>query len=501
MKSGAEKPMMSAWKRLIARSRESWVDPAKHRLEIVFEAYKDLREKYKLRWRYAWDRRHEMDRPERTAEEAEFLPAVLSVQDTPVGPMAKWGMRSIAAFVLIAVIASAIFEIDIVVSAPGVIVPSGHVKSIQTLEAGVVRRIAVFEGQRVKQGDVLVELFSPGIATDSARLQSERDAARQELERLRRLHEMLVGNGSQKGNEVVSLDSDWQVLLESNYREYLDKKSKIQAEVARRSAELISATEALKKTKESIPRLEIKAADYRELEAQGYVSRHGMLDQQQMLADARADTVILQSKVAEARAMLQESQHNLSVLVSEMQRTVLEQRRENQIKLNSAEQELAKFRDRDQLMVVRAPINGEVSHLMTYTIGGVVPAAQTLMSIVPESSALQVEATVANKDAGHVFAGQLAQIKIDSFPFVKYGLLSGRVIGITANAVESDDKKALVYKARVELPDNDVLKENFPYPLLAGMSTAVEIKIGKRRVIEYFLSPLLINVQEAAREP
>lgn len=467
------------------------------KLVMIVSAWRDLIDRYREKWRMAWANRHEFDRPNRTPEEAEFLPAALSVQDTPVSPMMHWGMRGIAIFFVLALAASIVFKIDVVVSAQGVLIPSGHVKTIQALESGVVRRIAVSEGQKIKAGDILVELFSPGVSTDSARFLAERDAALLELTRLQSLLDLLSDKSVPEKNH--DLDAESGELLNIRYREFLDKKARADAEVAKREAELSSATESLNKVRESIPRLSIKAADYKELEADGYVSRHSALDQAQLLADARADAVILRSRVSEVRASLNEAKQARLSLISEIRRTALEQQRDNRLRLATAEQELAKYQHRDELMLIRSPIDGEVSNLMTYTVGGVVAAAQTLMSIVPEGSSIEVEAVVDNKDIGHVTKGQPAQVKVESFPFTRYGLLSGEVLGITASAL-NDEKKGLIYKARIALPDDITRRQMFPYPLVSGMNATVEMHIGKRRVIEYFLSPLMVSVAEAARE-
>jgi hemolysin D len=262
---------------------------------------------------------------------------------------------------------------------------------------------------------------------------------------------------------------------------------------------MTSASEAITKVREAIPRLQTKADDYRALLAEGYVSRHSVLDQQQMLADAQADLNISLSRLAEARASMAEAAKARAHLVSELRRTVLEQQRDYEMRLASAEQEYHKHKGRDELMLIRAPIDGEVSHLMTYTLGGVIAAAQTLMNIVPDGQELEIEAVIDNKDIGHIRAGQKVQIKVQSFPFGRYGVMTGEVLGVTATATV-DEKKGAIYKARMSMPDRQQRQALFPHPLVAGMDVTVEVKIGHRRVIEYFMSPLLTAVREAGRE-
>lgn len=469
------------------------------KFRMHLSAWRDLLGQYQKKWSAAWSQRAQLDRPDRTADEAEFLPAALAVQDTPVSPTLGWGLRGIAIFFLLALIGACVFHIDVVVTGQGTLIPSGRVKAVQSLEAAVVRRITVSDGQKVRQGDVLVELFSPGISTDSARLDAERVALREEVQRLLLFRQWLDSGASGADPRLATKAPGQTDLLQARFGEFLDRQDRAEAELERRRAEVASALEAMSKVRESIPRLQSKANDYRELLTDGYVSRHSALDQQQMLSDAQADLNILNSRVAEARASMAEAAKARSHLLSELRRTVLEQQRDYEMRLAAAEQEYHKHKDRDELMMIRAPIDGEVSHLMTHTLGGVIPAAQTLMNIVPDGQELEIEAVIDNKDIGHIRSGQEVQIKVQSFPFGRYGVVTGQVSGVSATAA-MDEKKGAIYKARISMPDRQHRQELFPHPLVAGMDVIVEIKIGYRRVIEYFMSPLLTAVREAGRE-
>ncbi|WP_422476279.1 HlyD family efflux transporter periplasmic adaptor subunit [Endozoicomonas sp. ALB032] len=152
----------------------------------------------------------------------------------------------------------------------------------------------------------------------------------------------------------------------------------------------------------------------------------------------------------------------------------------------------------DQQKIV-SPIDGTVQQLQIHTIGGVVQPAQALMQIVPKEATMEVEAWVLNKDIGFVQEGQRAEVKIDTFNFTKYGLIGGELINISDDAVP-DEKQGLRYLASVHIEKDWMLVEKRKVNLSPGMSVAVEIKTGQRRLIEYFLSPLLRFKQESIRE-
>jgi hemolysin D len=189
-------------------------------------------------------------------------------------------------------------------------------------------------------------------------------------------------------------------------------------------------------------------------------------------------------------------------------------------KVAQLSEDLVKAEKRMQDQVLRAPIDGTVQQLAIHTVGGVVTPAQTLMAIVPADSRLEIEAMVLNRDIGFVEPGQSAEIKIDTFNFTRYGLLYGKVLDLSHDAIVREKPggktgaspasaladtsepqgQELLYFARVALDQNWMQIENKRVNLEAGMAVTVEIKTGTRRIIEYVLSPLLRYRQESLRE-
>ena len=134
-----------------------------------------------------------------------------------------------------------------------------------------------------------------------------------------------------------------------------------------------------------------------------------------------------------------------------------------------------------------------------HTVGGIVTPAQELMITVPQNAQLEIEAYVENRDIGFVHEGQSAAIKLDAFPFTKYGTLDGEIIDLSDDSI-SDEDKGLIYKARVSLKQSVMLVDGKQVKLGPGMAVSVEIKTGKRRLIEFFLAPLLKYKDESIRE-
>jgi hemolysin D len=147
-------------------------------------------------------------------------------------------------------------------------------------------------------------------------------------------------------------------------------------------------------------------------------------------------------------------------------------------------------------MQLSSPVDGVVQQLMIHTVGGVVTPAQKLMVVVPQESALEVEAVLQNKDIGFVEPGQDAAVKLETFPFTKYGTIPASVTHVATDAF-ADEKLGLVYTMRVAMLRSEVRVEDKQVALSPGMAVTVEVKTGKRRVIEYFLSPLLQHAAES----
>ena len=224
----------------------------------------------------------------------------------------------------------------------------------------------------------------------------------------------------------------------------------------------------------------------------------------------------LRDQLSEFRALAAQAEayKNLYAkqLVSRMQYLDAERNRaqkaqEHAAELSEAEtraislaQELAKAETRTSQQTLTAPIDGVVQQLAVHTVGGVVMPAQQLMVIAPREGLLEVEAWVDNKDIGFVNPEQETEVKIEAFPFTRYGTIEGKILTLSKDAVPIE-KVGLVYIARVNLAKSSIRVENDKdIPLAPGMAVSVEIKTGQRRLIEYFLSPLLQGVKEAARE-
>jgi hemolysin D len=460
---------------------------------LKVQAWNEIISRYRKVWAAAWRVRKNNDDMRRSIEEAEFLPAALAVQETPVHPLPRIAMYLLVSIIVLALIGSYIFKIDVIVSAPGQIITTGQKKSIQALESSVVKKIYVNEGELVKAGDVLLELYVPGFETDIEKINIEILNSKNENHQNSKFLEYI----NNKNTNPLGLDKN--NLLNSKLLEYEAKINRILAELESKKSELDATQRQAQKFSEALPSIQQKLNDYKELEQKGYIPRHAVLDQQQLLTDTKAELDIQKSKINDANSQIKQTQLTLESYRSELKRTTLEKIRDADTKLKLNSQELKKTTDRDTSLFIKAPVDGYVHQLVSNTLGGVVAATQTMMYIVPTDDLLEVEIKLENKDVGRLKQGMDAQIKIDTYPFTKYGTVNGRLRVISADAIV-DEKKGLLYSARVSFLNKSIISNGRENKLSTGMTTVVELNVGKRRVIEYFLDPFKKNVSESLRE-
>jgi hemolysin D len=374
---------------------------------------------------------------------------------------------------------------------------------IQPIETAVVRKIHVTDGQQVKPGDVLVELDDTSAVADTLRLANDLTAARLQVVRMQTFLAAMEDGVSPiiigiDGIEAARIAQE-QRLLDGQYAEFRAKLSQLDADIVKREFELRSTQEIVKKLEQTMVIARRRAEDFKGLVEKNFVARHGYLEREQERIEQEADLATQRSRINELKAVCTEARHRQASFLAETRRTTLDHLNEAEQKAIGTEQELLKAETRARLMKLTAPVEGTVQQLAVHTVGGVVTSAQPLMMIVPKDNALEVEVFVENKDIGFINAGQGVEIKLETFPFTKYGMIQGQIIQVSNDAI-NDPKRGLVYSARVRPERTTMQVDGKTVNLSPGMAATAEIKTGSRRLIEYFLSPLIQHGSESLHE-
>jgi hemolysin D len=463
----------------------------------------DLLGRYVAVFRHAWRERRRFDPPPRAPHEAQFLPAALALQETPPSPAPRAAMWLLLAFAALAVLWSVFGRLDQVATAQGQIVPGDRSKVVQSLERALVQAIHVADGQTVAAGQVLLELDATAAQADRARIAGDLATARLQAARAAALLAAIDGD---RPPAALRLDAvppgrlaQEQRLLQGQYDEYRSRRARIEAEVDRRQAELASTRQVVLKLEQTAPLARRRAEDYKGLVEKRFVSEHGFLEKEQLRIEQEADLATQKSRLDELAAALQEGVNQRTALRAEARRMALDSLSEAETRAAALAQEDIKAETRGRQLTLVAPVAGRVQQLAVHTVGGVVTEAQPLLVVVPQDDVLVVEAHLENKDVGFVRAGQGATVKVETFPYTRYGTLAGTVAHISDDAI-SDEKRGLVYAVRVRLDEAAIQVDGRKVNLSPGMAVTVDIRTGQRRVIEYFLSPLLQYRDESLRE-
>jgi hemolysin D len=400
-------------------------------------------------------------------------------------------------------------HVDLVAVASGKVVPLGRTKVVQPLETSAIRAIYVDDGDHVTAGEVLVELDPTDVTTDLAAQRYDMTQAALDAEVARLL---LTKNPEEAFRMPAGVDP---ALAEANHqlavisiKQYLAKVAEAEADVAQKEATIEAGKIALDRAKQTLPLLEEKNDTTKTLLDHGFGTRATERDTLQQAIEARAALSSAGTAQHQASADLESSKAKLletEAAYASSRRTAALQ------KLATLEEAITKLTQRESYRHLVAPVSGTVQDVKIHTPGAVVTTADTLMSMVPDGTGLEVEAMVEKGDIGFVREGEEVEVKLDAFPFIRYGLIKGRVRKLARDAAVSpvqtkpgDPATAapapLVYAAKVTLDRDWIDTETGRKTIQPGMRVAAEIKTGDRLAIDYLLSPVLQTLHDSAHE-
>jgi hemolysin D len=460
---------------------------------------------------------------ERRAEELAFLPAALEIVETPPSPT----RRAIGAAIILLFCAALAWAwwgtIDIVASATGKIVPSGHTKVVQPFETGVVRSIRVQDGQAVKAGDVLIELDPTVNAAERDHLYN--DLLAEQLNIARVLAALAGGDDpvadfTPPANAAPVLISAQRQLLINQVSEHRAKIAALARQEAQRDAEQATTAATIHKLETTIPVIQQRVDIRKTLVDRELGSKLTYFEVLQVLVEQQQELAVQKSHLREAEAGAAAIRETRRQAVAEYRHTLSDELAKAEQKANGLAQDLIKAEQRTKLQQLTAPVDGVVQQLAIHTVGGVVTPAQPLLVVVPSDSRLEIEAMVSNRDIGFVHSGQEAEIKIDTFNFTRYGLVHGQVLTVSQDAVIRDRQEnhpndrtlgtqndtsepkgqELNYSARISLDRTQMQIDSRMVNLSPGMAVTVEIRTGSRSIISYLLSPLIWYKHQSLRE-
>jgi hemolysin D len=429
---------------------------------------------------------------EKNKDSHEFKPLLVEIEEQPLNPLGRTVFWIIIAAILFFGLWMFFGRVDVVVTARGKVIPVGEIKTVQPLTTGVVRAIRVEPGDFVEAGQVLMEIDPSDIEPELESMKA--DLSQVELEVLR--IEALLSKTP--FTPPPGRYDPRQVLMQQEI--YDSSRLRLAQQIRVKNEELGQVAERLEAMRKALAQAvfqwqlsEERLARLRPV--QDIISRDDF-------DKARSEVTAYEGQVKEKTHGVEELQKSaarvrreIELIRTEEYNRLLEElseKRQRQIYLQGKIEKASYLSGRQQ---ITAPVRGTVSQLFVHTIGGVVTPAEKLAHIVPADSPPVIKALVLNKDVGFVASGMDASIKVDTFNFQKYGLIEGTVLQISNNSIE-DKNLGLVYDAYVRPKKTTLMVEGVETPITTGMSVTVEIKVGKRRIIEFFIYPLIKYLDE-----
>lgn len=473
-----------------------------------------------------------------SGRDREFLPAALEILETPPSPLPVAMMLTICAFVAAGLIWSFVGHLDVHAVAQGKIETTGRAKIIQPLDSGKISLIAAEVGRRVKAGDIVLELESTEAAADAKAGTDALNALHAEMARRNYFLAQVRGalaSGALNFDQLPAIK--WDEALPQNFRNReadvlkadLKQLATSLDNLDKQKSQKLATVERLKNSIASEIKLMdtlTERVDTRQSAIQLNVgTKINLFDAKEVLQKSQTALVSDQGQLAETDAALVELDSQKLKLTAQFLADYESKLAEAARKADDVAQTLNKAVNRLSRLKLTAPIDGTVQQMSVTTVGQVVTTGQQLMIITPNDGPLQVEVLVANADIGFVKLGQEAAVKVDAFPFTRFGTLHGKIIRIATDAVdEQDAKRAMsnatstanagsappqsaqgqlqnfVFPVTLSLEESAMKVDNAVIPLTPGMTVSAEIKTDSRRVIDYLLSPIARVSSEAMKE-
>lgn len=435
-------------------------------------------------------------------DETQFLPAAMEIIETPVSPTGRITAWVLMIGLLVTILWLTFGRIDVVASAPGKLIPIDSVKLIQPADPGVVRAILVRDGQRVKAGQALVQLDPTVSTAENTQAAKALESSLLDAARARAVLAGLDGRGLAFVAPPGTPADVGATQIALARAELADVQAIASGSVAKRDAAISARGEAqiqTAKLNETLPLLDEQIAANEEMLAKGYVSKLKVIEmRRQRLSTARdRDAAIMTARKAESE--MSAAQSEITQATSEARTRILGDLAKAESDARQRREELAKAAQKSSLQTLVSPVDGVIAQLAVHTIGGVVEAAKPIMIVVPAGGLLVAEVKIPNRDIGFIRAGQYAAIKLDAFPFTRYGALRGKVESIGSDAVD-DEKLGLYYPARITIDTVQPGLRASGVKAAVGMQVTADVRTGRRSILSYLLSPIDEASQEAGRE-
>lgn len=381
----------------------------------------------------------------------------------------------------------------------GQVLPSGYTQLVQHLEGGLVNAILVHEGDLVQKDQLLMQLDGAGLEEDFKEQQALVNALTLQVERLRALLEGREMNFSGFG-VTPSAIAEQQRMLNEMRNTQLSERRVLEEQISQKKITITRLSQALGTARSTLGVVGESKNIYEGLNDKGLATRSLYLKKQEEFLNSQGEVNNYAKQLEESRSELVEFERRREALAGQQRDTAYAELRKAEADLAQGREALKKRNNRVSRLDVRAPVMGYVKGLKVNTIGAVIPAGQTLMEIVPVDETLIVEARISPQQIGRVMVGQEVRVKVDSYDYVRFGAIEGKLESISAMTFTDDSKRQEYYKGRVRLSHTYAGSEPTQHRVMPGMTVDADIITGEKTVLGYLLKPIQVAASNALTE-
>ncbi len=398
-------------------------------------------------------------------------------------------------------------KVDSAVVTAGTFEVQSNAQAVQHLEGGVVGAILVRDGELVQEGQVLVRLDAAKVIADASihelkitSLTAEK--ARLDAERLDRdkIEPPNLPFPSRQAATAlqVALATEQSIM---NERRSMRASQLSQLDERKRQVEMQIEGLGLKRKslKEELTQASAELSDYRMLESKGLIRRPVLRQSERDVSRLQGDIGDAEARMASARSQLAETELKIAEMSRNIRSEILTQLQSVTAKLSEVEEERAATQDRLQRLEIRAPRTGLVHELAVHTVGGIINPGQKLMSIIPNTDPLVVNARIRLDEIDQVHIGQRATIRVSSFKLPVAPELEGEVTNLSPDKVVDGQTGQSFFTVRIAIDPGERSKLQGK-ELTPGLPAEVLIRGETRRVIAYLMQPLTDKIALAFRE-
>lgn len=390
----------------------------------------------------------------------DFLPKLLEVIERPpnrAGGVIIWVSVSL---LIVVIVWACLSKIDVVVTAAGSIQPVGNLNVVQSYTGGVITSIQVSEGAYVEAGDVLIELDTQSLDIDADQLNAQKLI----LETQQVVYEKIMADGELPADYAAQYDKELQVYVQAIQDEDTNYRNTLASlELEKSNAEL----------NRQIARLQLE--EYQRSGTQSQIETQELAVKQYELAKEQADI-----KQRDTELQYQTQLHTRLAEIDSQIREI--------------ESSLAKYGVSKETQQLTAPVSGYINSMEVNTIGATVPSGQNIITILPADTSMEMVCYVKNMDIADIEVGMEAEIKLEAYPYNRFGTVKGRVTYISPSAF-MNEQLGSVYLVRLAL-----METGEGIDIISGLSGSIEIKTGRRTVMDYFMEPIIKGFGESMKE-